>query len=519
VVYFAATGSGPFGTGHPAVMMYRIVHTEPDLERLPPRLRELAAACLAKDPARRPGPAQLADALAGVVPPGHSPAAFWPAPVARLVRDYQAGPGAGPPVSDSPVSDSPAPAPPTLTPSMTGREAVPGMGRRRALAALAGMAAGGLAVAGWELARRQTPGVPGNLADQHGAARALPAAGRKVWSFEANSSVQALTAARGVVYVGTGQDTVFALDAATGKPIWRRATVIGENSQLVVADGALVIADPVTGGVLALDTATGQQLWHITSTGSGGVLGLAAAGDVAYAGYAAFTDTTGGVTALSARTGDLLWAAQFAANTDTNAGLTATDGTVFATTSNGEIYAFGATKGKKLWRDSGRKVTFLGTPLVVSGGVLYAASDNSSTTPIPVLYAIHAASGRGIWQRSLRASDNPTFLAVADGVLFLGDTANGQGSGYLSARNAATGEQLWEVQPPGGVFPVAATAGNVVYSGSNQGVLDAWQANTGSHLWAYSGSAAPIASNIVVSGGIVYFGSNDHHAYAVAASS
>jgi serine/threonine protein kinase len=44
VLYFAATGTNPFGTGHPAVMLYRIVHTEPDLDAVPPRLRDLIAA-------------------------------------------------------------------------------------------------------------------------------------------------------------------------------------------------------------------------------------------------------------------------------------------------------------------------------------------------------------------------------------------------------------------------------------------------------------------------------------------
>ena len=53
VVYFAATGTAPFGSGNPAVLLYRIVHTEPDLELIPARLRDLVAACLAKDPAGR----------------------------------------------------------------------------------------------------------------------------------------------------------------------------------------------------------------------------------------------------------------------------------------------------------------------------------------------------------------------------------------------------------------------------------------------------------------------------------
>jgi eukaryotic-like serine/threonine-protein kinase len=90
VVYFAATGTGPFGSGNPAVMLYRIVHTEPDLDRLPSSVRDLVAACLAKDPALRPGPAGLTASLMGALPPTDSPPAFWPAPVARLIADYQA---------------------------------------------------------------------------------------------------------------------------------------------------------------------------------------------------------------------------------------------------------------------------------------------------------------------------------------------------------------------------------------------------------------------------------------------
>ena len=112
VVYFAATGDGPFGTGHPAVMLYRIMHTEPDLDRLPPGLRDLAASCLAKDPAQRPAPAELATALTGSAPPGDSPAAFWPAPIARLIADHQSRPAADPPSADEPQPVEPQAAEP-----------------------------------------------------------------------------------------------------------------------------------------------------------------------------------------------------------------------------------------------------------------------------------------------------------------------------------------------------------------------------------------------------------------------
>lgn len=225
------------------------------------------------------------------------------------------------------------------------------------------------------------------------------------------------------------------------------------------------------------------------------------------------------MTALSAAAGTLLWTAEFEQNLDTNGGLAAADGAVYATTLNGEIYAYRETTGARLWRFSRKGVKFGGnaSPLA-AGGVVYACSSNH----LPVLYAVSAATGGKLWHQSLDASDDVTWLAVSDGVLFVGDSGStGRDTGYLAARHAATGGQLWKTPVTGGVFPVAATPGGAVYSGSNNGVLDAWQANTGHHLWSYG--AAPgaisnaIASNVVVEGGIVYFGSNDQHVYAVAA--
>jgi hypothetical protein len=40
-------------------VLYRVVHSEPDLTDVAPRLRELAAACLAKDARRRPDLVQV----------------------------------------------------------------------------------------------------------------------------------------------------------------------------------------------------------------------------------------------------------------------------------------------------------------------------------------------------------------------------------------------------------------------------------------------------------------------------
>ncbi|MEV0661723.1 bifunctional protein-serine/threonine kinase/phosphatase [Actinomadura luteofluorescens] len=63
VLVFAATGSPPFGSGDAATLGYRIVHTEPDLTRIPESLRSLVRACLHKEAHRRPLPDRLLEDL------------------------------------------------------------------------------------------------------------------------------------------------------------------------------------------------------------------------------------------------------------------------------------------------------------------------------------------------------------------------------------------------------------------------------------------------------------------------
>ena len=91
VVAYAAAGMGPFGTGTAAAILYRVVHAQPVLDGVPPRLRPVIAACLAKDPAARPS----LRALSGMIPggtdtTGPSAVAFWPSSVARLIGAHQA---------------------------------------------------------------------------------------------------------------------------------------------------------------------------------------------------------------------------------------------------------------------------------------------------------------------------------------------------------------------------------------------------------------------------------------------
>jgi beta-lactam-binding protein with PASTA domain/serine/threonine protein kinase len=105
VLAYAATGTPPFGGGSHAAVLYRVVHKDPVLDGVPPRLRAVIELCLAKAQEARPILTELAkigrDGPAGAS--AQSPLAFWPSPIRQLIREYESQ------LDD--VQDTPGPSP------------------------------------------------------------------------------------------------------------------------------------------------------------------------------------------------------------------------------------------------------------------------------------------------------------------------------------------------------------------------------------------------------------------------
>ncbi|MER6532659.1 serine/threonine-protein kinase [Streptomyces sp900105755] len=64
VLAYAANGTPPFPGDSSAALLYKVVHEEPELGSLGGELREVAEACLVKEPGRRPAPAEVVRRLA-----------------------------------------------------------------------------------------------------------------------------------------------------------------------------------------------------------------------------------------------------------------------------------------------------------------------------------------------------------------------------------------------------------------------------------------------------------------------
>jgi outer membrane protein assembly factor BamB len=96
---------------------------------------------------------------------------------------------------------------------------------------------------------------------------------RLVWAChfenERLGSVVEPIVAGGRVFVGTHHGTLYALDAASGKPLWRFQAG-GPILQAPAVDGDLVVVADAWSGLYVIEAATGVQRWALATGQSGG---------------------------------------------------------------------------------------------------------------------------------------------------------------------------------------------------------------------------------------------------------
>jgi outer membrane protein assembly factor BamB len=498
---FAAAGDPPFGGGDPPAVLDRVVRAAPALDAVPGDLRGLIAACLAKDPADRPGLSQILRACQARAPQpgeeGYGSASFWPAQVAAVIAAHQAGPdGVAParePYGESTsgaghrlVLGTPPPAPAWTGHGQTGPLAG-AVSRRRALGGLAAVAAAGLGTAGWALTRSggATP-----------AAAAAP--GRLRWAREVGGPVSSGAAiSAGVVYIG-GADGVHALDAASGRPVAKTYRTGGAVQGAVTIAGATLLAGCDDGLVYAWPVAPGGSSWrHATG---GPVTGRpAVAGGTVYAG-----SDDHYVYALDAGTGQLSWRYQTGGPVRSSPQPTQAsfNDYVYVGCDDGYLYALDTQKHKRGWRfGTGGPVR---SGLATVSGSVYTGNLRGDIYEVdygpPLDATWEFRAGGAIWGKPVTDGAGTLYAGSADGV--------------VHALSLSGGGPVWAYRLGGPVRSGPALAGGILYVGCDDEYLYAINVTTGKPVWRFRAGGS-IRSQILVAGGVIYFGSLDHRVYAL----
>jgi outer membrane protein assembly factor BamB len=291
------------------------------------------------------------------------------------------------------------------------------------------------------------------------------ATGEPAWTANIPGST-APVVADGVLYVA-GEGTVYALDPATGDEAWAEevADDVIDTPPAVVDD--IVYVGSRNGSVSALDAEDGDLLWTASVDGQVGYLavadGVVFAVDVV---YRTGEDPRHALHALDAEDGDELW--DFSPDDGDFRAPVAADGLVFGFgLTGGLLYALDAEDGDPRWTAELEAVIRV-APAVVAG-VVYAGNDAGN------VYAFDAETGDEVWTVDLggEVTGAPT---VVDEIVVVGTQQGQSGNGDLHALDLDTGDEVWTVPLDGGYGFSASPAivDGVIYLGDDpntEGVL------------------------------------------------
>lgn len=294
----------------------------------------------------------------------------------------------------------------------------------------------------------------------------------------------------GKVFVGSDDSSIYALDQATGSPIWVRGTMGPVHSSPAIADGKVLVGSN-DGTVYAYTESTGSFVW---STSFGGVLSSVYSsptviGDKVY--VSRNTTWTGGnpvpvVYALDKNNGSIVWSWYWKTNYNYNY-----RGRVYSSLAYSEgLLIFGAD---------------------------FCCSDYWSTYYYTAFFALNATDGKQVWNRDiwpLQGSQGPEVFSsasIVNGMAFIGADDD-----YLYSLDTKTGAVLTKFKTGGEVQSTPAFGPSKVYFGSNDSKVYCLS-HTGVWLWNYT-TGGPVLSSPAVADGKVYFGSDDGYFYALDAN-
>ncbi len=367
-----------------------------------------------------------------------------------------------------------------------------------------------------------------------------PPEGKLKWSFSTGAAIHSSPAVvDGIVYIGSTDYKLYALDADTGAKLWEFPTGSWVESSPTVANGVVYFGSN-DGKLYALDAQTGEKLWHFTTRYP--IKSSPALAD----GIIYFGGTDGHIYALDAVTGGKLWDDEVRGWITSSPAVA--NGIVYAGSTDRSLYAWHALSGR--FRLRFRPYSAVGSSPAVSNGVAYFNSSDG------YLYAIDGKARnwpgehglRGLWIQfyAFRLAPPPPpisgFLwrlelgelsysspAIADDTIYTSvdnrlyridlEKINSGEIGELDTLEGLIDyfqsvPGYWIFSAEDDIRSSPAVANNAIYIGSDDGRLYAVNATSGEKIWDFL-TGGEITSSPTLAGSTVYVGSYDGKVYAI----
>ena len=270
------------------------------------------------------------------------------------------------------------------------------------------------------------------------------------------------TVVQGVVYVGSGDGSVYALDAARGALRWKFKTGNVVHASPAVADGVVYIGS-WDSYFYALDAATGRERWRF-------------------------------------KTGE---DAEISNQVGIQSSAVVADGLVYFGCRDANLYALDAATGVKVWAMSNQGSWVVSTP-IVRGDTLYFATSDSG-----LFRAVNAKTGAELYSLSFHHWPMFSSPAIAGSTLYIGSHA-----GTLIAIDLDRHSTAWTFETDGAVRNGPALRKKDREPNYAAAFTDGFYDDLVIGAWRMLSMGA-VLSSPVVDGEAVYFGSADGSVYAV----
>jgi outer membrane protein assembly factor BamB len=243
------------------------------------------------------------------------------------------------------------------------------------------------------------------------------------------------------IFTLDADQTIYATELSSGRTLWKKElkgltkrdkTALGGG--LAISGDTLIVASGF-GYVARLKAADGSEVWKRE-------LGVPMTGAPTVKDGSIFVASNNNeIFSLDLQTGDTEWSDQAISESARVLGSpspAAIEDFVIAPYSSGEIIAYLANNGRRLWTDAisqaGRftpisEINDIGSRPVLAGGLVFASSQSGITV------AIDGRSGNRVWARPIGSTQAP---ALSGQQLFVIGT-----NATLAALNAGTGDAYW----------------------------------------------------------------------------
>lgn len=286
------------------------------------------------------------------------------------------------------------------------------------------------------------------------------------------------------VYFGCRDGNLYALDAASGKTIWKVSTSGGVGASPALGEDLVVAAD-YGGNVFAVSQADGKRLWK-TKLPNRVVSSPVLTSDRLMVGC-----YDGNAYCLSLIDGNTLWKHGTGAKIRASAGTS--DEAFIAASYDGNVYALSHADGTLRWKYRiGGNIA--GSPVVADGTVVIGGPDGA-------VYALSASDGTLRWKFRTAGSVKST-PTIESGLVFLGSNDR-----HIYCLRLENGVEVWKHKTGGVVLTRPVVRDGVVYAGSYDGYLYCLGTEDGALVDRFQ-SDGEIYSSPAAAENAIYFGNN-----------